>query len=131
MSCKGSCALQRRNGTFFNLLQISGRTQCNAFSINRTFCSQKTTPDKPTAAQQQTTPALKNVVEIGKQWGQYTVKSATATVNYWWEKYEEFVGLNDVRDAQSKVTEVRFSCCFISLRSSHVYSLDGECLDVL
>lgn len=87
-------------------------------------------PDKPTAAQQQTMPALKNVVEIGKQWGQYTVKSATVTVNYWWEKYEEFVGLNEVRDAQSKVTEVRFYC-FVSLKSSHVYSLGGECLDVL
>lgn len=30
---------------------------------------------------------------------------ASSTVNYWWERYEEFVGLNDVREAQTKVTE--------------------------
>ncbi|XP_054640484.1 mitochondrial potassium channel isoform X2 [Dunckerocampus dactyliophorus] len=29
----------------------------------------------------------------------------TATMNSWWEKYEEFVGLNEVRGAQTKVTE--------------------------
>lgn len=34
------------------------------------------------------------------------MQKATATVNYWWERYEEFVGLNEVRDAQLKVTEV-------------------------
>lgn len=28
-------------------------------------------------------------------------------MNYWWGKYEEFVGLNEVREAQAKVTEVR------------------------
>ncbi|KAB5537110.1 hypothetical protein PHYPO_G00115050 [Pangasianodon hypophthalmus] len=105
MSYRGSCVLQRRNGTCFYRLQISGRIQCNAFSINRTFCSQKSPPDKPVAVQEKTSVALKNVAEVGKQWGQNTLKTVTATANYWWEKYEEFVGLNEVRDAQSKVTE--------------------------
>lgn len=43
--------------------------------------------------------------ELGRQWGQRSAQTATATVNYWWEKYEEFVGLNEVREAQTKVTE--------------------------
>lgn len=60
------------------------------------------------AAQAQASAALKNMAELGKHWGQNTVKTATASVNYWWEKYEEFVGLNEVRGAQTKVTEVRF-----------------------
>ncbi|MCJ8744512.1 hypothetical protein PDJAM_G00119560 [Pangasius djambal] len=102
MSYRWSCVLQRRNGTCFYRLQISGRIQRNGFSINRTFCSQKSPPDKSVAAQEQT---LKNMAELGKQWGQNTLKTVAATANYWWEKYEEFVGLNEVRYAQSKVTE--------------------------
>lgn len=113
MSYKGSCALQRRNASRFYLLQISGRIPCNAFSVNRPFCSQKSLPDKPLATQDQAAAAMKNMTELGKQWGQNTVKTATATVNYWWEKYEEFVGINEVREAQSKVTEVQFSFFFI------------------
>uniref|UniRef100_A0A3Q4H9L0 Coiled-coil domain containing 51 n=1 Tax=Neolamprologus brichardi TaxID=32507 RepID=A0A3Q4H9L0_NEOBR len=43
--------------------------------------------------------------EFGRQWSQRSAQAATATVNHWWEKYEEFVGLNEVREAQTKVTE--------------------------
>lgn len=122
MGYKGSCVLQRRNGTCFYLLQISGRIQCNAFSINRTFCSQKSPPDKPLATQEQTSAALKNMAKLGKQWGQNTVKTATATVNHWWEKYEEFVGLSEVKDAQSKVTEAEkaFMVARGMVREAHV-----------
>lgn len=130
MGYKGSCVLQRRNGTCFYLLQISGRIQCNAFSINRTFCSQKSPPDKPLATQEQTSAALKNMTKLGKQWGQNTVKTATATVNHWWEKYEEFVGLSEVKDAQSKVTEVCFNL-LIFLISSSVINPNRGCVDVL
>lgn len=74
---------------------------------------------------------MKDMAELGKQWGQNTVKTVTATVNYWWEKYEEFVGLNEVRDAQSKVTEVSFFLnLLLSLISSHVNNSDSGCLDV-
>ncbi|KAK3512499.1 hypothetical protein QTP70_015667 [Hemibagrus guttatus] len=122
MSYKGSCVLQRRNGTCFYLLQISGRIQCNAVSKSRTFCSQKSLPDKMVAAREQTSTALKNTTELAKQWGQNTVKTATASVNYWWEKYEEFVGLNEVRDAQSKVNEAEkaFMVARGMVREAHV-----------
>lgn len=82
------------------------------------------------AAQEQTSTALKNVAELGKQWGRNAVKTATATVNYWWEKYEEFVGLNEVRDAQSKVTEV-CSILLVSLISSRINNPDDGCPDVM
>ncbi|KAM9859339.1 mitochondrial potassium channel [Aulostomus maculatus] len=49
--------------------------------------------------------ALQQAGELGRQWGQRSAQLATATVNNWWERYEEFVGLNEVRDAQAKVTE--------------------------
>uniref|UniRef100_A0A8C6MA42 Coiled-coil domain containing 51 n=1 Tax=Nothobranchius furzeri TaxID=105023 RepID=A0A8C6MA42_NOTFU len=43
--------------------------------------------------------------EFGRQWSQRSAQAATATLNYWWGRYEEFVGLNEVRVAQTKVTE--------------------------
>ncbi|XP_018518804.1 mitochondrial potassium channel [Lates calcarifer] len=49
--------------------------------------------------------ALQHAGELGRQWGQRSAQTASATVNYWWERYEEFVGLNEVREAQTKVTE--------------------------
>ncbi|XP_028262116.1 mitochondrial potassium channel [Parambassis ranga] len=48
---------------------------------------------------------LQHAGELGRQWGQKSAQTATATVNYWWERYEEFVGLNEIREAQTKVTE--------------------------
>lgn len=54
---------------------------------------------------ERTLAALQHAGEVGRQWGQRSAQTATATVNYWWERYEEFVGLNEVREAQTKVTE--------------------------
>ncbi|XP_068197260.1 mitochondrial potassium channel [Antennarius striatus] len=48
---------------------------------------------------------LQRAHELGRQWGQKSAQFATVMVNYWWEKYEDFVGLNEVRRAQTKVTE--------------------------
>lgn len=54
---------------------------------------------------ERTLSALQLAGEVGRQWGQRSAQTATATVNYWWGRYEEFVGLNEVREAQTKVTE--------------------------
>ncbi|KAK2861648.1 hypothetical protein Q5P01_001181 [Channa striata] len=48
---------------------------------------------------------LQHAGDLGRQWGQKSAQTASATVNYWWQRYEEFVGLNEVREAQTKVTE--------------------------
>ncbi|XP_043977076.1 mitochondrial potassium channel [Gambusia affinis] len=49
--------------------------------------------------------ALQHAGELGRQWSQRSAQTATATMNYWWGRYEEFVGLTEVREAQTKVTE--------------------------
>ncbi|XP_047439044.1 mitochondrial potassium channel isoform X2 [Mugil cephalus] len=49
--------------------------------------------------------ALQHAGGLGRQWSQKSAQTVTVTVNYWWERYEEFVGLNEVREAQTKVTE--------------------------
>lgn len=50
--------------------------------------------------------SVQHAGELGRQWGQRSVQTTTATINYWWDRYEEFVGLNEVREAQTNVTEV-------------------------
>ncbi|KAI5607554.1 coiled-coil domain-containing protein 51, partial [Silurus asotus] len=92
------------------------------FSINRALCSQKSPPDKPGAAQKKTSAAYNDMTELGKQWGQDAVKTVMATVTHWWGKYEEFVGLNEVRYAQSKVTEAEkaFMVARGMVREAHV-----------
>lgn len=66
--------------------------------------------------------ALKHAGELGQQWGQRATQTASASVNYWWEKYEEFVGLNEVRVAQAKVTEAEsaFMVARGMVREAHV-----------
>nr|XP_033939008.1 mitochondrial potassium channel isoform X1 [Pseudochaenichthys georgianus] len=43
--------------------------------------------------------------ELGHQWGQRSAQAASSSLNYWWERYEEFVGINEVRVAQTRVNE--------------------------
>uniref|UniRef100_A0A146ZN50 Coiled-coil domain containing 51 n=1 Tax=Fundulus heteroclitus TaxID=8078 RepID=A0A146ZN50_FUNHE len=57
------------------------------------------------AVKERTLSALQHAGELGRQWSQRSAQAATVTVNYWWGRYEEFVGLNEVREAQTKVTE--------------------------
>ncbi|KAM4741279.1 mitochondrial potassium channel [Anableps anableps] len=54
---------------------------------------------------ERTLSTLQHAGELGREWSQRSAQAATATVNYWWGRYEEFVGLNEVREAQTKVTE--------------------------
>ncbi|XP_034388019.1 mitochondrial potassium channel [Cyclopterus lumpus] len=49
--------------------------------------------------------ALQYAGELGRRWGQRSAQAATASANHWWGRYEEFVGLNEVRGAQTQVTE--------------------------
>ncbi len=87
--------------------QVSGPVQWN---LHRTYCTQqqspKDEPNKMTSVKERTASALTYAGELGRQWGRNAMRTATVSVNYWWERYEEFVGLNEVRYAQSNVTEV-------------------------
>ncbi|PNJ31956.1 mitochondrial potassium channel isoform X2 [Pongo pygmaeus] len=42
---------------------------------------------------------------LGRALGHSIQQRATSTAKTWWDRYEEFVGLNEVREAQGKVTE--------------------------
>ncbi|XP_029358450.1 mitochondrial potassium channel isoform X2 [Echeneis naucrates] len=66
--------------------------------------------------------ALQHAGELGRLWGQRSAQTASAMVNYWWERYEEFVGLNEVREAQTKVTEAEgaFMVARGIVREAHV-----------
>lgn len=84
-------------------------------SFSRAYSTQQQPPpspkddgaDKPVVPiQERAVATIQNLTDLGKQWGQKSMSTASNTVNYWWERYEEFVGLNEVRDAQSQVTEV-------------------------
>ncbi|XP_037063833.1 mitochondrial potassium channel isoform X2 [Peromyscus leucopus] len=42
---------------------------------------------------------------LGRTLGHTIQQQATSTAKAWWDRYEEFVGLNEVREAQGNVTE--------------------------
>lgn len=89
--------------------QVFGPVQWN---LHRTYCTQqqspKDEPNKITSVKERTASVLTYAGDLGREWGRNAVKTATVSVNYWWERYEEFVGLNEVRNAQSNVTEVTY-----------------------
>ncbi|MGH0186976.1 UNVERIFIED_CONTAM: hypothetical protein FKN15_023293 [Acipenser sinensis] len=84
---------------------ISGRYRSDVL-VTRSYCSQspKDPPSKPPLLQTSMN-TLQKVTEVGKQFGQNTAKQIAASTNLLWARYEEFVGLNEVREAQNKVTE--------------------------
>ncbi|TDH14561.1 hypothetical protein EPR50_G00045010 [Perca flavescens] len=71
---------------------------------------------------ERTLAALQHAGDTGLQWGQRFADTANAWVNYWWGRYEEFVGLNEVRVAQSKVheAEAAFMVARGMVREAHV-----------
>ncbi|XP_014023720.2 mitochondrial potassium channel [Salmo salar] len=103
--CHGTSCLYR--------FHITGMVR-GTVSFSRAYSTQQQPPpspkddgaDKPVVPiQERAVATIQNLTDLGKQWGQKSVSTASNTVNYWWERYEEFVGLNEVRDAQSQVTE--------------------------
>lgn len=66
--------------------------------------------------------ALQNAAALGRHWGQRSSQTASATLNYWWSRYEEFVGINEVREAQTKVTqaEADFMVSRSAVREAHL-----------
>ncbi|XP_051549833.1 mitochondrial potassium channel-like [Myxocyprinus asiaticus] len=106
MKFRGNTVFPSSYATCVYRHQVSGPVQWN---LHRTYCtqqqSQKDEQSKITTVKDRTASALTFAGELGRQWGRNSVRTATATVNYWWGKYEDFVGLNEVRDAQSQVTE--------------------------
>ncbi|CAL9707445.1 unnamed protein product [Knipowitschia caucasica] len=66
--------------------------------------------------------ALQNAAALGRQWAQSSSRTLSSTLNVWWSRYEEFVGINEVRGAQTKVTqaEADFMVSRSVVREAHV-----------
>lgn len=93
-------------GSRFCRSQISGRYRSDVLAT-RLYCSQSSKdPPSKLPLLQTSMNTLQKVTEVGKQFGQDTAKQIAASTNLLWARYEEFVGLNEVREAQNKVTEV-------------------------
>ncbi|XP_019735078.1 mitochondrial potassium channel isoform X2 [Hippocampus comes] len=77
--------------------------------VVRTYCTHRQ-PSGPRLAapnglKERALSAIQHAGRLGQQWGRQSALMAAATMNSWWGKYEEFVGINEVRQAQTKVTE--------------------------
>ncbi|KFO83271.1 Coiled-coil domain-containing protein 51, partial [Buceros rhinoceros silvestris] len=73
--------------------------------IVRTYCS--SAPKRPEAksAMEMAMGLLNRLTEAGTVMGKNSLQKMSATCKSWWDRYEEFVGINEVREAQGKVTE--------------------------
>ncbi|KFP25229.1 Coiled-coil domain-containing protein 51, partial [Colius striatus] len=73
--------------------------------IMRTYCS--SAPKRPEAksALEMAMGLFHRLTEAGTIMGKNSLQKISATCKTWWDRYEEFVGINEVREAQGKVTE--------------------------
>ncbi|KAM9277045.1 mitochondrial potassium channel isoform 1-T1 [Morus bassanus] len=73
--------------------------------IVRTYCS--SAPKRPEAKSmtEMAMGLLNRLTEAGTVIGKNSLQKMSATCKSWWDRYEEFVGINEVREAQGKVTE--------------------------
>ncbi|XP_065605559.1 mitochondrial potassium channel [Cyrtonyx montezumae] len=103
MKCKPSmssvsCGLQYHH----SLVKWSQKMNVH---LVRTYCSSGAKRPKAKSAIATAMGLLRRVAEAGSVMGKSSLQKISATGKNWWDKYEEFVGLNEVREAQGKVTE--------------------------
>ncbi|XP_064309778.1 mitochondrial potassium channel [Phalacrocorax carbo] len=93
-----SCGLQ------YHHLLIKWSPKMNLHVV-RTYCS--SAPKRPEAksATEVAMGLLNRLTEAGTIMGKNSLQKMSATCKSWWDRYEEFVGINEVREAQGKVTE--------------------------
>ncbi|XP_005142154.2 mitochondrial potassium channel [Melopsittacus undulatus] len=93
-----SCGLQYHH----SLIKWSPKMNVH---IVRTYCS--SAPKRPEAksALEVASALVNRLTEAGAVMGKNSLQKMSATCKSWWDRYEEFVGINEVREAQGKVTE--------------------------
>ncbi|NXP50381.1 CCD51 protein, partial [Heliornis fulica] len=74
-------------------------------SIVRTYCSSAPKRPKAKSAVETAKDLFHRLTEAGTVMGKHSLQKMSATCKSWWERYEEFVGINEVREAQGKVTQ--------------------------
>ncbi|KAJ7317172.1 hypothetical protein JRQ81_003334 [Phrynocephalus forsythii] len=86
-----------------NLLALRSRKR--HLHVARTFCLPASKRPEATTAMEVATHFLHRLSEAGKVLGRNSFQRISTTAQNWWDRYEEFVGLSEVREAQGKVTE--------------------------
>uniref|UniRef100_A0A8C6Z1N8 Coiled-coil domain containing 51 n=1 Tax=Nothoprocta perdicaria TaxID=30464 RepID=A0A8C6Z1N8_NOTPE len=73
--------------------------------VIRTYCS--SAPKRPEVKSSAETALrlLNRLTETGTAMGRNSLHKISTMCKSWWDRYEEFVGLNEVREAQGKVTQ--------------------------
>ncbi|XP_062441548.1 mitochondrial potassium channel isoform X2 [Rhea pennata] len=96
------------------------RSQRMNLCIIRTYCS--SAPKRPEAksATEMAMGLLSRLTEAGTTMGRNSLQKISTMCKSWWDKYEEFVGLNEVREAQGKVTqeEKRYRAAYLNAEES-------------
>lgn len=72
----------------------------------RTLCSPATKlPDTKPPVEDLGASPVQRWKDVGKTMGRNTMQAVSTTARNWWDRYEEFVGLVEVREAQGHVAE--------------------------
>lgn len=75
--------------------------------MTRTLCSPGPSQPREKRPEAAAFGLFHRLLELGRTLSLSVRHQAASTAKAWWERYEEFVGLNEVREAQGNVTEVR------------------------
>lgn len=87
------------------------------FLMTRTLCSPG--PSQPREKQAEATALglYQRLPALGRTLSHTVRHQAASTARAWWDRYEEFVGINEVREAQGNVAEVRREPGWLALPS--------------
>lgn len=101
MGCSPVFAMQHIVGVPHVLVRRSllGRD----FIMTRTLCSPG--PRQPEEKRPEEAVLYHRLPALGRALGRSIQQRAASTAKTWWDRYEEFVGLDEVREAQGNVTE--------------------------
>lgn len=77
------------------------------FLVTRTLCSPGPRHPREDRPEEEALRLPQRLAVQGRALGHRLRQHAAAKATAWWERYEEFVGLNEVREAQGNVAEVR------------------------
>lgn len=73
--------------------------------MTRTLCSPGPSQPREKGAEEVALGPYRRLTALGRALGRGIQQRASSTAKTWWDRYEEFVGLNEVREAQGNVTE--------------------------
>lgn len=75
--------------------------------MTRTLCSPGPSQPREKRPEDVALGLYHRLTALGRALAHGIHQRASSTAKAWWDRYEEFVGLNEVREAQGNVTEVR------------------------